>query len=157
MRLFFACWPPAGTAQALAAWAREAQRESGGRAVRPENVHLTLAFLGDADPAAAAAHGAAVRAPALDFMLDEVRFRTHQRILWAAPAQTPPALAALAQALGEKRPFAAHVTLVRHARHGRRLPPFAAVDWPVREFALVNSTLGSLGPSYEVLARYALQ
>ncbi|MDH4323198.1 MAG: RNA 2',3'-cyclic phosphodiesterase, partial [Betaproteobacteria bacterium] len=58
MRLFFACWPPAGTARALADWARSAQRECGGRATRLEHIHLTLSFLGDADPDLARARGA---------------------------------------------------------------------------------------------------
>jgi 2'-5' RNA ligase len=156
MRLFFACWPPAGTAQALAAWARAAQRECGGRAVPAQNIHLTLAFLGEADPAAARVLGASMRMAPTRFVIEEARFWAHNRILWAGPRETPPALAALARALGEKRELAAHVTLVRHARHGRRLPPLAALDWPVGEFSLVSSTLGPAGPGYEVLARYAL-
>lgn len=154
MRLFFAAWPPAGTAEGLARWAREAQRESGGRAVPAQNIHLTLAFLGEADPAAASALGASVRMAPMRFLVEEARFWAHNRILWAGPHETPPDLAALAHALGERRPFAAHITLVRRARHGRRLPPFAALEWPVGEFSLVSSTLGPAGPSYEVLERY---
>jgi 2'-5' RNA ligase len=156
MRLFFAAWPPAGTAEALARWARAAQRESGGRAVPAQNIHLTLAFLGEADPDAARALGASVHLPPTGFAIEEARFWAHNRILWAGPRETPAALAALAHALGERRPFAAHVTLVRRARHGRRLPPFEPLDWPVADFALVSSTLGPAGPSYEVLQRYAL-
>lgn len=155
MRLFFAAWPPAGTAEGLARWARAAQRESGGRAVPAQNIHLTLAFLGDADPAAAAL-AATARVPALELVLDEARFWAHRRMIWVGSTQAPPALARLAQALGEKRAFAAHVTLIRHVRHGRRLPPFPALPWPVREFTLVDSTLGPQDPSYGVLARYAL-
>lgn len=156
MRLFFAAWPPAGTAEALARWARAAQRESGGRAVPAQNIHLTLAFLGDADPAAVRVLGASVRMAPTRFAVEEARFWAHNRILWAGPRETPPALAALARALGEAREFAAHVTLVRRARHGRRLPPFPALEWPVGEFSLVRSMLGPAGPSYEVLERYAL-
>ncbi len=47
MRLFFAVWPPLAVAEALAAWARRLQRETGGRAVAAKNIHLTLAFLGE--------------------------------------------------------------------------------------------------------------
>lgn len=157
MRLFFAAWPPAGTAEALARWARAAQLECGGRAGRAEHIHLTLSFLGDADPAVAAATATAVRASALDLTLEHARYWTHNRIIWAGPAETPPALAQLACALGEKREYAAHVTLVRHARHGRRLPAFAPLDWPLREFTLVSSVLDRQGPRYEVLERYALE
>ena len=157
MRLFFAAWPPAGTAEGLARWAREAQRESGGRAVPAQNIHLTLAFLGEADAAAARVLGASVRRAPTSFRVEEARFWAHNRILWAGPRETPPALAALAHALGERRPFAAHVTLVRRARHGRRLPPLEVLDWPVDGFSLVSSTLAPAGPSYGVLERYALE
>ena len=50
MRLFFALWPPPDTAQALANWAEEVARDVGGKPVAAEKIHLTLAFLGDADP-----------------------------------------------------------------------------------------------------------
>jgi 2'-5' RNA ligase len=36
------------------------------------------------------------------------------------------------------------------------LPPLPPLEWPVREFLLVNSNLGPEGPSYEVLERFAL-
>ena len=59
MRLFFALCPPASGARALAQWAADVQRGAGGRATREETIHLTLAFLGEADPdrALAAARG----------------------------------------------------------------------------------------------------
>jgi 2'-5' RNA ligase len=36
------------------------------------------------------------------------------------------------------------------------LPPLPPLEWPVREFVLVNSILGPDGPSYEVMERFAL-
>ena len=56
----------------------------------------------------------------------------------------------------EKRPFAVHVTLLRKARDPGELPPLPAVEWPVKEFVLVRSTLSAGGSSYEVLERFAL-
>lgn len=156
MRLFFASWPPVGTARALARWAREAQRECGGRVAGEEMIHLTLAFLGDADPRSAHAVAERVQASPTAFAVDQARYWGHNRIVWVGPGDTPPGLARLARALGEKRDFAAHVTLIRKAHAPRRLPPLPALEWPVGEFLLVNSTLGSSGARYEVLARYAL-
>ena len=46
-RLFFALWPDASTADALATLAQQVAAESGGRPTAPGNVHVTLAFLGD--------------------------------------------------------------------------------------------------------------
>ena len=48
LRLFFALWPPGDLQGRLAAWARQAAGK--GRAMRRENIHLTLAFLGATDP-----------------------------------------------------------------------------------------------------------
>lgn len=157
MRLFYASWPPPGVSHALARWAREAQRDCGGRATREDLIHLTLAFLGDADPAAAAATARAARGPATSFLLEIARFWKHNRIVWVGPEKAPQPLAALARALGETREFAAHVTLIRKARAPRHaLPQLPALEWPVAEFALVNSRLEPEGPVYEVLERFRL-
>jgi 2'-5' RNA ligase len=66
VKLFFACWPPRETAQALAGWAAEVRNTSGGKLTVVDNIHLTLAFLGDADPdrASAAAGQVHARRPA---------------------------------------------------------------------------------------------
>lgn len=157
MRLFFACWPPAGTARALSDWAQEALRACGGRATRAENIHLTLAFLGDADPELARARGAAIRLPGLAFRIEQARYWARNRIVWAGPLETPAALRQLARELGEPREFAAHITLIRKARPPGNLPLPPALAWPVTRFTLVSSSLGREGPSYEVLASYALQ
>ena len=156
MRLFFACWPPAGVAQALAHWAGEVGKACGGRATRAQHIHLTLSFLGDADAELARSRGAAIRLPALAFRIEQARYWAHNRIVWAGPLQTPAGLQALARALGETRAFAAHVTLIRKARPPGTLPPPPALEWPVTRFTLVNSVLGPEGPSYEMLERYAL-
>lgn len=155
-RLFFAAWPPAATARALADWAGRAQRACGGRAAREENIHLTLAFLGDVDAEVARARGAAIRRQRLAFRIEQARYWAHNRIVWAGPLETPAELRQLARDLGEKCAFAAHVTLLRKASAAAALPPLPALDWPVEEFRLVSSTLGRQGPSYEVLERYAL-
>ena len=157
MRLFFASWPPAELARALSRWAHEAQRDCGGRATREDLIHLTLAFLGEADPAAASVTARAVRAKASSFALEVARYWKRNRIVWVGPEKAPSSVAALARALGETREFAAHVTLIRKALEPRRpLPPLPALEWPVTEFALMNSRLEPEGPVYEVLERFPL-
>ena len=157
MRLFFASWPSAGVAESLARWAREAQRECAGRATREESIHLTLRFLGDVDADAARAIARGVQIPRLSFKVEQARYWAHNRIVWVGPQECPAPLAALARDLGEKRVFAAHVTLVRNAHTPERLPAPPGLEWPVTDFVLVNSNLGPEGPGYEVLERYALQ
>jgi len=156
MRLFFASWPPPELARALSRWARETQRGCGGRVTRENLIHLTLAFLGDADPAAAIAMAQGVRTGPTSFRLDVAKYWAHNRIVWVGPQEVPQPLATLARALGEAREFAAHVTLIRKARGPANLPPLPALDWPVTEFVLMNSRLEPDGPVYEVLERFAL-
>jgi 2'-5' RNA ligase len=166
MRIFFALWPPAETAHALAEWARQAQRLTGGSVTREEKIHLTLAFLGDADAVKAIAAAKNVQGKGHSLPIERARYWRESRIVWAGPRATPPPLLELFKALElelykqdfmlERRPFAAHVTLIRKARAARALPPLPALDWPVREFVLVRSTLSSAGSAYEVLGRFAL-
>jgi len=164
MRLFFALWPPDATARALADWADVAQRATGGRRTAEGKIHLTLAFLGEADPAKAVAAAQRVKAQAHRLPIEGGRYLN--RMVWAAPKETPPALAALHEKLAmelyreefilERRPFAAHVTLIRDARRAQ-LPPVPQVEWPVCEFLLVRSSVSSRGATYEPLERLTLQ
>ena len=163
MRLFFALWPPAETARALAGWAELAARAAGGRRTPEGNIHLTLAFLGQADAARAIA--AARRVEGEVHRLPLERARQVNRMLWVGPRETPRPLAQLHEKLAmelyreefilERRPFAAHVTLIRDARRAE-LPPLPQVDWPVGEFVLARSSLSSRGPAYEILERFTL-
>lgn len=162
MRLFFAAWPPPEIASALAQWARRLE----GRPTPAEKIHLTLAFLGeaDADKAAAAARNAQGRAHRLP--IEVAKHWKRSDIVWAGPHETPTELSALVESLHfalfragfilEPRPFAAHVTLLRKAPRPRSFPPLPAVEWPVGEFVLARSRLSSEGSTYEVFERFAL-
>ncbi len=163
MRLFFAAWPPPEAAVALAAWAARLE----GRATPAEKIHLTLAFLGavDAATAIAAARGVQGRGHALP--IEVAKYWKHNRIVWAGPRELPPELEALVEALHfqlfraefilERRPFAAHVTLLRKAAAPRSLPELPVVTWPVRDFVLARSSVSSRGSTYDILERFPLE
>jgi len=165
MRLFFALWPPGESARALAGWAASVQRETGGKATGEANIHLTLAFLGEVEPGKAIAAARRVAGEKHELPIEEARYWRENSIVWAGPRETPAALIALHERLSlelfreefilERRPFAAHVTLIRKARRAT-LPPLPAVEWPVTEFVLVRSSLSSKGSTYEPLERFAL-
>jgi 2'-5' RNA ligase len=167
MRLFFALWPPRGAAEALCAWARRVRRKTGGSAVRARNIHLTLAFLGEVDEA---------RVPDLKRLpvwgerhalpIERAGYWARNRILWVGPEETPAPAVTLAERLRdllaawnfrtERKPFAAHVTLLRKAREPEDLPPLPELDWPVEECVLVRSELSAQGSRYGVVERYPL-
>ena len=163
MRLFFAAWPPAQTAVALHGWAGGLE----GKAVARENIHLTLAFLGEADLAKAIAAAKRVRGVRHELPIEETRFWKKNQIVWVGPRKMPRELERLVRALHlalyraefilERRPFAAHVTLLRKAREARDLPPLPRVAWPVDEFLLVRSRTAATGPTYEAVARFPLE
>lgn len=165
MRIFFAIWPPAAAARALAQWAREAQRLTGGALTAEEKIHLTLAFLGEADQDRAIRAARTVEGQPHALPIEDARYWRDNHIVWAGPRETPAALAELFKRLElalfkedfilERRPFTAHVTLIRKAR-AATLPPLPAIAWPVREFLLVRSQLSSAGSAYEPLQRFAL-
>ena len=166
MRLFFALWPPPDAARALAQWAGDAQRVTGGRAIDAAKIHLTLAFLGDADPRKAIAAARRAIAFSHELPIEEAGYWRANGIVWTGPRETPPALKVVVDRLSmelqkenftlERRPFAAHVTLIRKARAGGSLPPLPEVAWSVGEFVLVRSSLSAKGASYEVLERFRL-
>ena len=167
MRLFFALWPPRETAEALHAWALEAQRACGGRVTRAETIHLTLAFLGEVGEFRLSdLKSPGIKGEKHSLPIEQARYWSHNQIVWVGPRETPGFLLSVVENLKkeldskgfktEKRPFAAHITLIRKARAQGTLPPLPAVDWPVTECVLVHSQLAATGPRYEVLQRFPL-
>lgn len=152
----------------------------GARWVRPENLHLTLRFLGDVDEDAAADLDAAlsrITAPRLQVALSGVGHfasRGQVRALWAGVERNDALehlhakVETIVQRAGrppEGRRFHPHVTLARCndtrvpringflAEHsGFRAPPF-----PVDSIDLYSSILGREGAYYTKEASYPLQ
>jgi RNA 2',3'-cyclic 3'-phosphodiesterase len=161
MRLFFALWPPRETALALERWAQGFT----GLRTPAEKIHLTLAFLGEVDEARARAAARRVQAGGFSLPLEEARYWGHNQIVWAGPRQLPRQLSQLVDMLQlelykesfilERRPFAAHVTLVRKAP-AQPLPALPKVEWPVQEFHLVGSALTMASTAYQTVERFTL-
>jgi len=159
MRLFFALWPPRETALALHEWAKGLE----GRATPAEKIHLTLAFLGGVEPAKLAAAAKKVQAQAFELPVDTAKYWRDNHIVWVGPREMPEGLRVLVERLHfalyraefilERRAFAAHVTLLRKARKPAAIEPLPKLEWPVREFVLVNSA----GGAYTVVERFALE
>lgn len=159
MRLFFALWPPRETALALHEWAKGLE----GRATPVEKIHLTLAFLGGVEPAKLVAAARKVQAQAFELPVETAKYWRDNHIVWVGPREMPEGLRVLVERLHlalyraefilERRAFAAHVTLLRKARKPAAIQPLPRVEWPVREFALVNSA----GGAYAVVERFPLE
>ena len=169
LRLFFALWPNPDLGQRIWDLTRGCVRASGGRPVIRENLHLTLAFLGNVDtgmlPELRAA-AAELHSPGFEFTLDELSFWPRPRALVMQPAAFPDALPGLVEGIwdamapftldngpGKYRP---HVTLARKAGPAPLQSLEAQLSWKATEFCLVSSVTDPGGARYEPLARYHL-
>ncbi|MGB3737151.1 MAG: RNA 2',3'-cyclic phosphodiesterase [Ilumatobacter sp.] len=162
-RLFVCLWPPEEVVSVLEELHRKDQ--VGARFVRPENWHLTLRFLGNADPndVAAALNRASFDAttvglgPAVDVGNGPVLF---------VPATGAEALASSVEVatrrLGDEpiRPrFLGHITLARmkkRANMPRVLGELVNASWAPTEVSLVESNLRPDGPRYDTLATWRI-
>lgn len=151
----------------------------GARWVDPDDIHLTLAFIGEVDGGEARRVADAlgdVRGHAMTLELCGMGHfppRGKPRSLWAGVAQTD-AVTKLHDAVRrglerigvdtDRRNFAPHVTIARlrdppAARVAEYLSHhalFRSAPFEVRDFRLYSSVLSRTGPKYRVERRYAL-
>ncbi len=164
IRLFFALWPDAAARVALLD-ARGGSLQDV-RPARPNDLHLTLVFIGDVEPECLScieAAGDDVVLGPFALRLDRVETWPRQHLLAAVPTAPPPDLFNLVSQLQhnlmpcgiqpEPRRFRPHVTLARKAP--RREPAALGIDWPVREFVLARSGTPG-GGGYRVLRSWLL-
>lgn len=167
-RLFFALWPDEAVREQLRA-AQDAMPRRGGRPVHVEDVHVTLAFLGQVEAERRACMEAAagrVRGAPFDLVIDRQGYWPRPRVAWCAPSAIPDPLRELVQGLNgalrpcgfepERRPYSPHVTLFRDSRAVPEGALARPVRWPCRDFVLVATSPVPGGPRYQVLARWPL-
>lgn len=157
-RLFIAAWPTDDLVDVLRGMSRKDR--PGIRWVKPENWHVTLRFLGEAET-----DDVATRLGHLTFAETDVRYGPGIDVLHESsivlPAHGFDALAGevarLTSDLGTERPrkrFVGHLTLARLRRQGRIPGVIGArleATQRVSEIALVASTLHPDGPVYEMV------
>ena len=169
-RLFFALWPGDPLRQALAERLAALAAAGTGRAQRPDQLHLTLEFLGsvptDRLPVIREA-AAEVRAEPFEVVLDALEYWRRPQVLCLVARGVPPALAGLVQALRteleargfdtERRPYRAHLTLARKVDRPPDPSPTDPVRWPATDFVLVESITERSGSVYRPLPAWPLQ
>lgn len=175
MRLFFAYWPSAEKAEEIAAWVRAAHALCGGRMMRTDTLHMTLAFLGQADAAAAqelAEACARWRLPSGAMVLREPgRFR-NAKVVWLGPSAAEPASVDWLHRANERlwshlaplgwgpreAVFRPHVSLLRNAGPGD-LDALQGrpVEWAPGRCVLVASEPTATSSRYTVLAEIPLE
>lgn len=168
-RLFFALWPALEMQTAMYNLGRQLSSDVTGRSTQLDNLHITLAFVGNVPLATKQClQQAATTINLSPFMLslDKVGHWVKPGIVWLGASQLPEALLKLVTQLNSQlqpcgyqpdvRPYQAHVTLFRKASTLRKLPVITPLVWSVNDFCLVRSTAYQKGVHYEVIARWLL-
>lgn len=173
VRLFFALWPQEAVRKQLARLARRIADQCAGRCVRPENLHLTLAFIGEVDSSVVPIlrqAGSAIHRTSFDLLLDKLHCWGKGSIIVAGVSQPCGELTVLVQDLRNQLSaagvrydtvkFVPHVTLVRNAKREpeqkhfpETIPPVA---WAADRWSLVQSRPTPYGSAYQSLADWAL-
>ncbi len=167
-RLFFALWPDE-TVRAQLAALQERLPQAQGRWVHPEDLHLTLQFLGSVEPgrqACIAEAARAVQGEPFELEIDRIDFWSKPRIAWAGPEAVPRPLKRLVRMLAkklepcgfepERRPYKPHVTLVRKSTPVAAMKLPEPILWAVEHFVLVESRPNGDPPHYRPVEGWPL-
>lgn len=139
-----------------------------GRPRHPEDLHMTLVFLGRVDGELDCIRDAAagIRVPKFSMVLDRFDFWKGPGIVLLQPSMPPQSLFDLATRLNtnltacgfepEKRPYKPHVTLLRKAKPIEAEVPDKAIGWPVDRFCLYTSSSREAPPRYQVIDQWSL-
>jgi len=168
-RLFFALTPSSELAQGFHQVAMTELQACRGRRLKPEQIHLTLRFIGSTDQdRATCLREAADRLtlPSFELVFDTLGYWPRPRVVWSMPSQVPAALTDLAAQLEricvacglppETRDYVPHLTLLRNARQRPAAVTMPPLHWPVDAFALISSQTLPQGAVYTELQRWAL-
>lgn len=170
-RLFFAFWPTDAFRDQIVAATQSMARDSGGRVIPPENLHVTSLFLGQvADArfdAVQQAAEACADASAFELTFDRVEVWGRANLLCLTTSAIPPAARTLADRLRRslrdeviatsEHEFRPHITLARDLPRGAAIaPPLQPLLMKVNDFVLVESRPGRRGSEYSQLRRWPL-
>lgn len=180
MRLFIAVELPPDVRKKLASLQKDLQKTGAdAKWVEPENIHLTVKFLGNVEPDKAGKIGSLLeklfgRQPAFEAALDEIGCFPSlgaPRVVWAGLTDADKLLGRIAQKTEEElakmgfekenRPFTAHSTLarIRSARNRTALASeildinkdFKKKTFLIDNITLFESHLSPKGPAYSII------
>ncbi|WP_273150410.1 RNA 2',3'-cyclic phosphodiesterase [Methylophaga thiooxydans] len=167
-RLFFALWPDDNSRQQIAQINQQITFPDI-RKLIPDNLHITLVFLGNVDDAIATAvqqRAGDIIAPPISLQFDELDYWVKPKVVCLTCQRQPKAVYQLVNALTamlteypvrvEQRPYRAHITLARKAKQRPELN-FSPVVINADSFALVESISTEKGVRYQVRERWLLE
>lgn len=168
-RLFFALWPNAKLQNRIFQQSESILRPWPGKRVLARQLHITLVFLGHVSQELQSClrkRASSIDVTGFDLELSQLGAFSRSQVIWLGPDRVSPHLLELQKRLTqaqadcglqpEARPFAPHMTLMRHAKGGCSNLRTERLFWQVRDFALIESISHSSGAEYRILARWPL-
>ncbi len=169
-RLFFALWPREKVRKQMTECIKTLSRvQEPGRLVNPENLHLTLHFLGNIDIHRIECfiqQAQKLSLPPFELTLSRSGYFQKPKVLWLGCDDIPDALLRLHRELGsriercgftvESRAYSPHVTVSRKMPLPAANQPIEPICWPVDSFVLVKSLTHCSGVEYQVRQRFML-
>ncbi len=167
-RLFFALWPEQRIRQQLISV--QNSLTVSGRLVMPENLHVTLSFLGNvsSDTRLILLEQAAALTELTAFTLvfDAIQFWPTSGAVCLTTRAIPEMIVLMAEKLNrlarglglndDTRPYQPHVTLARDSSKIEALSLIQPITWSATHFCLVESCVNSKGVIYQVIQEWPL-
>ncbi len=164
-RLFFALYPHDNVRNRFASIIHEI---AGARSVIPENLHLTLHFIGETDAQDCLIdHADKILCKPFTLIIDQYGYFKRAKVLWAGPNHSPDDLTQLVQncAISSEvcggsdyeESFTPHVSLMRKVSDKPELQTFEPFEWNVHSFYLMKSEPDQAGLCYRVVREFPMQ
>ena len=164
-RLFYALCPDPATRASLVEISKAIKK---GNLTTPENLHITLLYLGQVDRERRhdlITMTTGITTDQFKLVLTSCGWWKRARVLWLAPAEVPQQILDLVSGLSslakrhnlsiEDRPYLPHVTLARKISQPIEIE-IEPISWQVREFSLLESTSSPRGVEYKIIHTWPL-
>lgn len=164
-RLFFALDPGERVRREVTGWQRDLSLE--GRAVPPQNFHVTLAFLGMQESGSIpliSEVASGLRFPHCEVNLDKPGAFRKAGVLWLGTHEVPDALnrfqndlvsGLLKAGIGyDRKPWVFHLTLYRKLRKHPVIMHPVDIRWPLDGFSLIESVSVRSGVEYHTIGHW---
>ncbi len=167
-RLFFALWPGVSVRQQMVQRLTSIQgKQNQGRLVKPDNLHMTLHFLGNIDVDRIDCfikQAKSVTLNPFEIRINNAGYFKKPKVLWLGCEEIPVQLTQLQQDLeqalnhcgyiSEHRKYHPHVTVARKIIEPVAKQSIETIKWTVDEFVLVKSVTHPAGVEYLVRDRF---
>ena len=167
-RLFFALWPDTKVRSQLVEIVELLPVHSG-RRINPENLHITLVFLGNVREQVIpelTAGAQRLNIPEFSLRINQNGWWKRPEIAWLAPEYAPAPLLNLVEQINqlvkqtglpvEKRSYQPHLTIARKVNRPVDSLRYEPIDWNIKDFCLVESVTHEHGVRYQVRQSWPL-